>query len=401
MKILFKRDVDTALKCLMLFYAFFFVHDTKATDINSHFEWVGSFKLEHQRNELGDSRFAFTAGVITLNEKKDGLFISGHRQFGGISEVKIPTLIKSKNIADLNAAEMVQPFTRFLIKGRIEENEKLNTITGLQVTSRGLLVNAIEYYDADADNSFTSFIINDPNDLKNSVLSELLRAKYGTYANGWIADIPYAWRIVTGKEYLMGNASNYPIISRFSVGPSLFMFSPDDISNNKIYMEKLLKFSLDKPLSNDLFNVEPNQAWTANSRAVFGFMLPDKPLYFVIGTSAGHKSGVGYKIKRKDGTSCPGQCPLDPSDINNYFWVWSLKDLLSHENYVKEIDNISPLSHGELTFIDEKPSVLGASFDNENQLLYLLLDSIDDQSLTYEKLPIIKVYKYNISPVEL
>ncbi len=365
-----------------------------ANQNNYPFEWVGSFKLPIKQSELGQSRFAYTAGVITLGSNNESLYVSGHKQFGGIAQINIPKLKKSKTIEELNRAKILQPFIKFLKNGRITHNKKLSIIVGMQLVNEKLMVNAIEYYDADADNEFTTFIIERPESLDTSPISKIKKMEGKTFAAGWISKIPPNWKVVLNTDYLTGSSSLYPIFSRFSIGPSLYLFDSDSLTNDVIKTKKLMSFSLNNPLSEDLYNAKENQSWTANSRAIFGFLLPDIPYYVTIGTSAGHKSGIGYKLKRQNGKVCPGQCPKDPNDKDNYSWIWSLHSILHPDNMVSKQKSVQPIFSGPLLFIDEEPSILGADFDYENNLLYVLLGGIDNKSLAYEKLPIIKVYKY-------
>jgi len=369
------------------------INSASAID-NINFEWVGSFKFPTKREVLGESRFAFTAGVIALNEKGDSLFVTGHKQFGGIAEIKIPPLVKSQEIKKLNVASMVQPFVKFLRKKHLYNPQKLDTITGMRVIDGKLVVNAIEYYDADANNTQTTFVISNASNLKNSTISPFKELEGAARASGWITPLPQKWQYILNSKYLVGHASNYPIFSRLSIGPSLFLFNKNDLNQSVIPTRELLGFSLKNPLEKDIYNVREKTTWTANSRAVFGFILPDLPIYYTLGTSAGNKYGVGYKLKRSAGKSCPGQCPIDPTDIYNYYWTWSLNELFKVDMGEKKSFNIRPSMHGSMEFIDEHPSILGADFDYKNNLLYILLGGLDKESLNYEPLPIVKVFKY-------
>lgn len=382
------KFIRSLLTILSLLYC---LHCTASID--DSFEWLGSFKFPANGN-IGDSRFSYTTGTIALGKDKHSLFIAGHQQYGGIAEIIIPTLVKSDDVTKLNIAKVKQPFTSFLKQGRLKDNKKLNTISGMRLIDDNLVVNAIEYYDADADNQYSTFVIKDANNLATTDISSMKMVEGSTYAAGWITKLPKSWALVLGKSYLMGSASNYPIFSRLSIGPSFYLFDKHSLTKDKISTEELLSFSLEKPMAKDLYRTIPGQSWTAGSRAAFGFVLPDMPIYLVIGSSSGHRNGLGYKLKRPDGSSCAGQCPTDPNDRDNYAWGWSLEQLMSPSSLLSVDKAFAPTFHGPIHLHHSQESIVGADFDYDRHLLYILIDSGDRVSSKYEPQPIVKVFKY-------
>jgi hypothetical protein len=60
---------------------------------------------------------------------------------------------------------------------------------------------------------------------------------------------------------------------------------------------------------------------------MYGVLLPDTRTYLVVGSSAGHRSGIGYKITQDDDTECGGYCAYSADDSYGYYWMFGVDDL--------------------------------------------------------------------------
>jgi len=51
--------------------------------------------------------------------------------------------------------------------------------------------------------------------------------------------------------------------------------------------------------------------------------------YAVFGYSSGHNSGIDYKATQDDGAACHGPCSYEAADIDNYYWLFDMNDLMA------------------------------------------------------------------------
>ncbi|MHC4400622.1 MAG: hypothetical protein ACYTG0_13180, partial [Planctomycetota bacterium] len=280
------------------------------------FQYVGAFRLPSRK--YGESDLNYSQGPIALNPDRHSLFIVGHAHQQAIAEFAIPELVDGTDLADLNmAGDPIQPFATVLDRASGGNPEGNNRIGGMLYVSGPdgpeLLVNAYEYYDAPGDNRLSMLVVRDANDLAKSDVDGYfkLQGRPGHTA-GWMSPIPAEWRSVLGGDFLTGNSSGIPIISRASVGPSAFVFNPLDVVGEKsvatpVSTTKLLDFSLAHRLHDDLSNESrQNDLWNHLSRAVNGIIVPGTRTYATFGHSGGNESGVGYKIVQDNGRRTGG-----------------------------------------------------------------------------------------------
>ena len=296
------------------------------------FIYEGAFRLP--ADEFGVSSLNYSEGPIALNPENGSLFIVGHSHHQAIAEFKIPALVQSDRLEDLNRADApLQPFYGLL--DRTANNQSLDRIGGMLLldTSGGksLMVNAYEYYDAPGDNTHTSLIVEEAAQLGVSAVEGFYTFEGGAgHTSGWMSPIPAIWQPVLGGTHLTGQSSGIPIISRTSVGPSAFSFTPSTLTNASQMIEttRLLDFSLNQPLHADLENTSAsNKLWTHLSRAVYGVIIPEGRTYLTVGYSGGHESGVCYKCTQNAKNIC----------TESYF----IKDGILRAYFIKEEKEIS------------------------------------------------------------
>ncbi len=379
---------------------FFYLNSTLLGNLISisQIEYEGAFRLP--ASTFGASNLNYASGIIEYNRNNHTLFIVGNTHEFAIAEFRIPELVKSFTISELNIADPpIQKFTTVI--DRLEENvELLDSISGLELVNSELLVNLIKYYDADLQNTQSLIVIRDSNNLSNSQIEgPFTVSEKAGHAAGWISPIPNLWQSNLGGTHLMGHSSGIPIISRLSVGPSAFSFNPSDIVGNgfisePIFIQKLLDFPLSNGLSNDLKNHSlNNDLWTHLSRASFGFIPTGTSTYVTIGSSNGHVSGIYYKTERPE-TNCPGYCTNDPNeDRTPYYWLWDVNDLVAVRNGELAPYNVRPYDYGVFNVPFPTESVSGGSYDPESGLLYLTLRRADNEQGNFKNPPIIAVYK--------
>ena len=315
----------------------------------SDFIFEGGFFLPDQK--LGVSSTNWTQGVIEVHE--GALFIVGNEQQDALAEFAVPpNLINTADINSLPVAGTVrQPFTG--VFNRIPDNrDGLDSIVGLEIFEGKLIANAVEYYDAPADNRQTTFVLEQSSNMAGSAVRGMYGIKGSAKAAGWLSTVPPEWQQQLGCTHLSGSSSGGPIITRYSIGPSAYCINlqvfDERSPRQTIPTRELLGFSMNNPLREDLLNESrSNELWTHLSRATYGFIVPGTATYATFGYSGGHQSGVGYKLPRRSSADCEGYCSVDPADNANYYWLWDVRDLWRVASGRKAASDLRPYEWGE------------------------------------------------------
>ena len=352
----------------------------------------------------GTSRIAYTSGTIAIADSGRTLYVSGHKEHFSIGGFSLEGAINSsKEIAleELNIAPLTLPFTK--INPLFKPRSSADIVTGMEVIDDQLIIITDRYYDASHSNKENIVIFKNRFSLSSSKQYGFYQLKGSSRAAGWVSKIPSPLSSKLDAIYLTGSASNLPINSRSSIGPSMYtwfpFFIPGAIEQGGVVdTTAIMSYSLESPLHNDLYNKSgKNQIWTELSKAVYGFISPDQKWYIVIGSSGGHRSGIGYKITQDNGRLCGGPCAKNHSDYDNYYWMYSMEDII--ENYKTPITPpIQPRHYGKIVLSPFNAPIIGADFDEASNHLYLLLDAIDKTQSNFEKLPIVTVYQLEPFP---
>lgn len=356
---------------------------------------------------FGESRMAYTEGTFAVSPNLASIFVVGHTQHQAIAEFSLPQLSMAQEIPNLPMAKNKQPFYTVFDRVPTGNPDGINRITGLELVSGNLIANGVQYYDGDANNTDTTFVIEDPMDLKNSPITGFLKLAARAHATGWITPIPPRYQDSFKGDYIFGYASNYAINSRSSMGPSAFSVNISNVLNansgSKILMETLLDYSIENPLAQDAYNHSgENDLWTEVSKAFIGFIVPGSDTYAVFGSTGGLTSGIGYKITQDNGFQCGGPCPYKASDIYNYYWFYKVNDLLSVSRGEKLPYELTPYDYGEFKLPfqnqDTIPKlIIGASFDEASNTLFFMLGGADKLQSQYEKAPLILSYRIDLT----
>ena len=375
------------------------------------FQYRGAFRLP--ATTFGDSSLNYAQGPIEYYPANNSLFIVGHSHHQAIAEFRVPALNSSETLSELNmAASPIQVFSQVLNRPTGGNTQDINRIGGLKIfagpSGPELVVNAYEYYDAPGDNTHTTLVLRNANDLALSTVDGYFEFQ-GTAAHtsGWMSAIPTAWQGLLGGTHITGHSSGVPIISRLSVGPSAFAFTPSSIVGNAsvptpIPNIPLLDFSLANPLHEDLSNSDPsrsNKLWTHLSRAVYGFIVPDTRTYVTLGYSGGHESGVCYKCTQSDGKKCGGYCAPDVEDYYQFYWFWDVNDLLAVKQGTVNSYDVRPYAYASFPTPFQTNELGGGSFDPASGLLYLTVQRADREQGTYSNPPVVIVYSFSTADV--
>ena len=363
------------------------------------FNYAGAFALPD--GTYGESSANWAEGVIEVNG--DSLFFVGHDHDDAIAEFVVPPLVSSRSIADLQYARPPrQAFTKVIERVSGGNREALDQIVGLELVNGRLIGNAIEYYDAPADNQMTTFVVENASTVASAPVTGFYSLKGEVRAAGWLSAVPPEWQQALGCSHITGHSSGGPIISRHSVGPSAFCVNLEPLalgqSKKKVRTKEMLGYRLDRPLERDLFNEDGDNAlWTHLSQARFGFIVPGTSTYATFGSSGGHQSGVGYKLARPNGNPCDGYCPADPADHYNYYWLWDMKDLFRAKNNRLPPSAITPYESGVFNVPFQTGNGLnqigGASYDEQSGRLYISVLRSNNTLGPYSNPPVIVAYQ--------
>lgn len=364
-------------------------------------EYAGAFRVPAQT--FGASDLNFSEGPIEVTGSS--LFIVGHTYQQAIAEFAIPPLVISETLTDLNMAGVPrQDFVTVLDRAGANP-QALDRISAMRwvdgPAGPELIVNAYEYYDAPGDNSHTTLVVRDPEDLAGSPVDGFYAMEGAAHAGGWMTDVPAGWRDLLGGPMIAGHSSGVPIIGRLSVGPSAFVFDPMAIVGTSsppdpVPTEPLLDYDLGRPLHADLSNASGfNAIWTHLSRAVYGFIVPGTRSYLVLGHSGGHgPDGICYKCTPTGETSsCGGYCAVDPDDYALHYWIFDVDDFVRVRNGELAPHEVQPYESGPFAAPFSAGELGGGSYDADTGLLYVSMQRADRDQGTYANPPVIVAFR--------
>jgi hypothetical protein len=342
----------------------------------------------------GESSSNYAIGTLGYNPKNNSLYMAGHAHHNAIAEFEIPKkLSMAQDAKNIPKAKVLQPFSKAL--DRVQVGKKTDKITGLLWYDDRLLVNSEIWYDASGTNkdNLQVFNANDLSEQPKGMLQLAGEAK----AAGYMGHIPDNLQTKLGGNFFTGWASNYSITSRYSQGPSFYIFNPQDAVDADIATnitvattaKMVFPHSADKEMveGGTKYKKDISPIWGPNARAVFGFIIPNSDFFMVVGRHAGVNSGIGYKITQDNGNVCGGQCPYKVGDIYNYFWLFNVNDIADAAFPWK----VQPVSYGKW-IMPFKGEIIGSVFDSQSNTLYLSVQGAGRVG-EYDRPPLIVAYK--------
>lgn len=336
--------------------------------------YLGAFKIGYSDSTSSSEYSNRTLGISADGTK---IYVSSHNYQNAIGEFEIPTLSLTSNLNNLPEAVNIQPYTRVISKNTFDpaNNDRIN---GILDYGGKLFVTSERFYNTE-DTSANIQFFSDSGDLENSQNTGLVRLAGSSKSGGWMSKIPQEWQAILGGPVLSGWSANYSINSRYSIGPSLYTFHPDDVAlasaGDEVSSVKWMDYSLPNPLAegaNDSQEVV-NPLWSVAAQAQYGFIIPNTSYYIAVGSFAGLLGKTGYKIDQDTGQECKGFCGFYNDDFNSYYWIYDLNDIVNAEApYTPR-----PFSYGrwQVPFGTVGGNVItGAVFDDTTDRLYLNLD---------------------------
>ncbi|MEJ2622613.1 MAG: hypothetical protein P8163_20910, partial [Candidatus Thiodiazotropha sp.] len=381
-------------------------------------EYAGGFRVMGGKvGEGPNSILAYSPGPFTIDEAKNTIFMVTHDYEQGFGEINIPTLTNSVDPHDFARADtVVQRFQDIYQTERdVTGIEGYFRVTGLLQLNNQLIVNYMNWYDASGRETDTTMIFKDASNLADSQLIGPFQMQGKAHAGGWISPIPAEWQAKLGGTHISG-LSQGSIISRLSVGPSAFVWTPEnellsaseggpletitalDYSLQHILHDTSLYDQQADGTDNILYNRVDgkNHLWTVSSSAGYAFIIPGTSTYLVVGHSAGHESGLGYKITQDNGHLCGGPCPKAADDHYNYYWLYDVNDMVSVVEGKLEPWEVRPYDYGVFDTIGSNKTLTGAYYDVDDDLLYVALKN-GDPIPTYDKPPLFLAYHLNLN----
>ena len=128
-------------------------------------QYQGAFKIPD--GQFGESDANYSPAIIGYNNTSGTLFLAGHQNAKTLGEFAIPALVNSTDLSSLNEASIVQDFTSILDQTTNGNPQLIDRISGLTIIDDRLYVNAVEWYDAPANNTHTTIVIENPFNIAN------------------------------------------------------------------------------------------------------------------------------------------------------------------------------------------------------------------------------------------
>ena len=287
-------------------------------------EYLGAFKV----NAGGESGSDWAVGTLGFNPDSNSLFMAGHAHDNAIAEFKIPSELSfDPEVANINNALVLQKYVKIL--GKKEVGNTTNKINEILYLNQNLLVSSEVSYDGNGSNRDNLQVFSNAHNISSSDYKGMLQVEGAAKAAGYMFKIPTDMQDKIGSEYLIGWASHYNITSRYSQGPSLYSFKPNQAIlavpsvNRVVNTTPLMVFPLEEGKQlvegGQSYKLDISPIWGPVTRARYGFIIPGTNYFLAIGSHAGIHSGVGYKITQDSGWLCGGPCPYESADRYNYF----------------------------------------------------------------------------------
>jgi hypothetical protein len=365
--------------------------------------YAGAFRIQFT-DEVSNT--GYSSNATGISEDKLRLFITSHNYENAVAEIVIPTLSMSSTLADLPNATVSQGFATLLSRNTIDPKSN-DRIDGYLEYNGSLIITSEKWYDGDGLNSHNMQVLSDSSNLAGGTNTGLLQYEGRARSAGWMAKVPADLVALVGGEFVSGWASNYSISSRYSQGPSLYVFDPQDalnaVAGGVVPSTELLNYPLNENAlsvggNTYLANVDP--LWGSEARGKMGFLIPNSNLFMVIGSHGGLNDGVGYKITQDTGNLCGGSCTYTAADQYSYYWLYNINDIVNATNtYDPEPFAFGQWSHPFDDAGDHR--VGGGTFDEVNNKLYLTIGGAGTLPGGYASQSLIVVYDLAVKAEEV
>ena len=359
--------------------------------------YLGAFRFSSAM--FGGSETSYAVGTLGCNADRRSLFIAGHAQHSMIAEFAIPDALGTGDVvADLPIVESpLQDFYPVLGESPNGNPDEIDRITGLYWSDGQLIINANRWYDAAGTARDTTLVVRDA---LGGTVDGYFELEGAARSAGYMSPIPAEWQDALGGDTITGWASNYSIVSRYSVGPTLYVFDPTDVTGSAagaqgaVSATAFMDFDYgggeEGYLAPDALvytcsqedegspticedGASASPLWNVLSRAMYGFVVPGTRTFALFGSSAGVDTGIGYKITQTDDNLCGGPCARGADDQYNYYWFFDLDEILA----ASALSDPRPYAYGRWSVPfdrDGAHSIIGGAYAPDENVLYLSLE---------------------------
>lgn len=346
--------------------------------------YQGAFRVPNSGSSSTNT-FDYGGTALGFNPISNSLFLTGHDWYQRTAELKIPVLVNSSSINNLNTATLLQTFgdeTEGKLNGIDPTPDNGVKIGGHLVYNNKLISSGYSFYDGDGNQSSSHFSRPLSFSATGQVVGPYKVGPDAHYTGGYMALIPSDWQAAFGGPALTGMCC-LSITSVQSNGPSVSVFDPNATTQPGI---RLLGY----PLSNPLRSGSTTNAVYNLASKVSGVVFPNgtrSVLFF-------GRHGIGAYCYG-DGIPCGD--PADDSKGTHAYpykyqvWAYDANDLLAVKNGSKQQYEPQPYAVWtfNLPFEDDLNMHFlgGAAFDPQTNLIYISQKSVDTSG------PVIHVFK--------
>ena len=340
---------------------------------------------------ISGNRNPYQSGTIGLSEDNTRIFMTTHVYDGGVLDFDIPsTFSMSTDVNAVTAVSENQLYTGIYDVVTVGSTNR-DKINGFLEFDGKLLATAERFYDT-GDTSDNLFLLNSSADFTLGG-DGFYKLAGGSRIGGNMSKIPQdSQALLGGATHIATWSTVYSINGRYSIGPSLYTFNPQDILdadpevNPNISSVEFMNYTLSNMIAPDAntWVKDTSPLWGGVTKSRGGFVIPNTSYIIFFGDHSGNVDGNGYKITQDTGNVCGGGCPYTATDEYGYYWMYDLNDIINAQNTYDP----RPFSYGVFQLPIGRTNVraiTGVAFDADNNRLYLT-QSINDQY------PLVMVY---------
>lgn len=372
----------------------------------SNLVYLGAFRVP-QGN--GNATFGYGGTALTFNPAHDSLYMVGHDWYQQSAEISIPALVNSTNIANLNTATLLQPFSD-ATEGKLKQinpgDPNPQKIGGQLVYAGRLIVSGYSYYDGSGTQSSSHFARPLNLSTTGQVQGPLkVGSLYSGFVSAYMTPVPSEWQAALGGPALTGNCC-ISIISTQSSGPAASVFDPAQLGSvNPVPATPLVGYPYTHQLGpglsvqNDYFNM---------ATQITGVVFPEgtrSVLFFGRQGTGPYCYGPGVSDQSLAGQPADGGVDkycYDPSNSSKgdhaypyvyQVWAYDANDLLAVKQGSKQQYEIQPYAVWafKLPFeTDNQHQLGGAAYDPATNRIYLSQRCADGNCA-----PVIQVFQVN------
>jgi hypothetical protein len=344
-------------------------------------QYLGAFKLP--QGTIGGSRFSYGGTTMAYNPAKSSLFIVGHDWDQMVAEITIPEPVNSTNIADLNVATVLQPFTDPSEGKMATVDNGTIKVGGLLVSNGKLYGSVYSYYDADGSQVLSHYVSSLDLSQTGDVQGMYQVGTVGAgFVSGYMTHIPSDWQSLFGAPALVGNCC-IAIVTRTSYGPAVMAFNPSQVgSANPVPAVPLVYYPTAHQLS----------AWDSTSN-VYNGTTKIRGIAFPNGASSVLFIGIQGLGEFCYGTGAECNDPDVSSKGTHAYpyqaqvWAYDANQLLAAKNGQVQPWDVKPYAIWKLSSPFDSWRVAGSTYDPATGRIYVA------QAFGDGEYPIILVYR--------